>query len=304
MNLTRKLTIGRICVFTAFAMAFAWTVFLLIPLNGLTYGTLPTQLMVAGAMFAPTLANVLTRLLTREGFSNLLLRPNFRGNGKAYLLVYFGTTLLILVSGGLYFLLVPGAWDPALTTVRQMLAASPVAMPVGMLLLVGVVALFLISPVINLLPTLGEELGWRAYLLPKLRTLTTDRKAVLITGVIWGVWHMPIIALGHNYGTAYAGYPWLGMLAMVVFCLSLGVLEGYASIRLNSVIPAAMIHSSVNAGAGLPLLFAVPGYPAILGPAITGLLGGIPMLLLAVYSLWKLGRPSKQLLVADANSAQ
>jgi len=300
MNLTRKLTIGRICAFTAFAMAFAWAVFLLIPLNGLTYGTLPTQLMVAGAMFAPTLANLLTRLLTREGFGNLYLRPRFRGNGKAYLWIYFGTTLLILVSGALYFLLVPGAFDPALTTIRQMLATSAVTLPIGWVLLLCAVVLLLISPIVNLLPTLGEEIGWRAYLLPKLRTLTTDRKAVLITGVIWGVWHMPIIALGHNYGTAYPGYPWLGMLAMMVFCVSLGVLEGYATLRLNSVIPAAMIHSSVNAGAGLPLLLAGAGYPAILGPAITGLLGGIPMLLLAIYLLWKIGRPSGQLPKADS----
>ena len=41
---------------------------------------------------------------------------------------------------------------------------------------------------------------------------------------------------------------------MIVFCLILGIIEGYATMKLNSVIGAAMIHSVVNAGAGLPIL--------------------------------------------------
>ena len=157
------------------------------------------------------------------------------------------------------------------------------------LLLITILQVVIIGPVINIIPTLGEELGWRAYLLPKLRLLLSDRAALVVTGLIWGLWHAPVIAMGHNYGTSYAGYPWLGILMMVVFCVWLGIIEGYMTIKLNSVIPAAMIHSTVNAGAGLAILMAREGANPLLGPAITGLIGGMPFILVAVILLKKAG---------------
>ena len=147
-----------------------------------------------------------------------------------------------------------------------------------------------VGPVINIIPTLGEELGWRGYLMPKLRELFSDRAALIITGIIWGFWHLPVIVMGHNYGTAYVGYPYLGILQMVVFCVSLGIIEGYASIKLNSAIPAAMIHSTVNAGAALAVFFSKTGYNPLLGPAITGLVGGLPLILLAVVLFIRIGQ--------------
>ncbi len=286
----KALTKKRILIFIILAMAFAWTVFLIVPLSGMTYGgSMVSQLIVGAAMFAPALASVLTRLLTREGFGKMYLRPNFKGHGKAYLVLYFGPTLLIFLSCAFYFLIFPGVFDPAQTTIRQMIASSPVALTPPVIVLLASLVILAIGPVVNILPTLGEELGWRGYLLPKLRELFSDRVALVVTGVIWGFWHFPIIVMGHNYGTGYAGYPWLGILAMIVFCVSLGIVEGYASIRLDSVIPAAMIHSAVNAGAGLPFLMAATGYNALLGPAITGLVGGLPLMLLAVILFVKTG---------------
>jgi hypothetical protein len=119
--------------------------------------------------------------------------------------------------------------------------------------------------------------------------LLSDRAALVITGIIHGMWHIPVIVMGHNYGTSYMGYPWLGILAMIVFIVWLGVIEGYISIKLESVIPAAMIHSAVNAGAGLPILLVNGGYNPILGPAITGFVGGLPLTVLAVVLLIKAG---------------
>ena len=280
----------RILIFTILAMAIAWAVFMIVPLSGMAYGgSMTSQLIVGAAMFAPALASVLTRLITHEGFGNMYLRPHFRGHGKAYLALYFGPTLLIVASCALYFLVFPGTFDPSMTMIQKMLAVSPAGFTPPVIILLAVALILAAGPVVNIIPTLGEELGWRGYLLPKLRELTSDRVALVVTGVIWGFWHFPIIMMGHNYGTGYAGYPWLGILAMIVFCVSLGIVEGYAAIRLDSVIPAAMIHSAVNAGAGLPVLFAATGFNALLGPAITGLVGGIPLMILAVVLLVKTG---------------
>ena len=71
---------------------------------------------------------------------------------------------------------------------------------------------------------LGEDAGWRGYLLPKLLEFMKPWKAVLLTGVIWGLWHAPVIACGFNYGTAH---PIAGIFAMVVFSTCLLYTSNY-----------------------------------------------------------------------------
>ncbi len=281
----------RLIIFIALTIILAWIVFLLAPICGLTYGSGAAVVILAVAMFMPALSNLLTRLITKEGFGNMYLRPHFKGHVKEYLLLYFGPTALLLLSGALYFLIFPGSFDPQLTTLKGMVASNgKQGLDVSKMLIVQTLIFVLIGPIVNIIPTMGEELGWRGYLLPKLRIFLSDRTALIITGAIWGIWHLPVIVMGHNYGTGYWGYPWLGILTMIVFCVALGIIEGYISIKLESVIPAAMIHSTVNAGAALPIIFAKSGYNPILGPAITGLIGGLPFSVLAVILLIKAGR--------------
>jgi membrane protease YdiL (CAAX protease family) len=276
----------RLILFLILTYAIAWALFFLVPLRGIAYGTGRSTLIIMGAMFAPAAGSILTRLITKEGFGNLYIRPHFRGHIKAYLLVFFGPTLLILISAALYFLVFPGQFDADLSVFAALEASNPGVSPQQMLL-VSLLQMILIGPVINILPTMGEELGWRGYLLPKLRELSSDRAALVVTGLIWGVWHAPVIAMGHNYGTSYIGVPYLGILAMIVFCVVLGIIEGYVAIRLKSAIPAAMIHSAVNAGAALPIYLVKSGYNPLLGPAITGLVGILPFAAVALVLFLK-----------------
>ncbi len=286
MNADKASAKKRIIIFCLIAFIIAWALFLAIPRSGAGYGSPASVALLIAAMFAPSAASILTRLITREGFGGMFLRPNFKGNIKAYLLVFFAPSLLILFSAAVYFMIFPGQFDYNLTTLKSL-----AAMGVGKgltatgFLLLSVLQVIIIGPIINIVPTLGEELGWRGYLLPRLRLIFPDRPALVISGVIWGLWHAPIIALGHNYGRYYPGFPYLGILAMVVFCAALGIVEGYASIRLKSAIPAAMIHSTVNAGAGLPLYLTKGSYNTLLGPAMTGLIGGLPLIVIAVFLL-------------------
>lgn len=280
----------RLLIFIALTIVIAWIIFSLIPICGLTYGKGLSIVILAAAMFAPAISSILTRFITKEGFKNMYLRPHFRGHIKDYLIVYFGPTALLLLSGVIYFLIFPGAFDPKLIALKELAASSSTAgLSAYKLLLISVLEVIIIGPVVNIIPTMGEELGWRGYLLPKLREFFSDRYALIITGVIWGIWHIPIIVMGHNYGIYYFGYPWLGILTMIVFCVALGVIEGYISIKLESAIPAAMIHSTVNAGAALPICLAKGGYNPLLGPAITGLVGGLLFTILAVILLMKIG---------------
>lgn len=290
----------RLTLFVALTFVISWIVFLLVPLKGLPYGSSLSIVIVATAMFVPALGSILTRLLTKEGFANMYLHPHFKGHLKHYLLVYFGPTALLFLSGAFYFLIFPGSFDPEFTVLKGIAASSgKTGLSVNNLLLIQLLTVVVIGPIINIIPTLGEELGWRGYLLPKLRLLLSDRTALIVTGLIWGVWHLPVIVMGHNYGTEYAGYPWLGILAMIVFCVSLGTIEGYAAIKMESVIPAAMIHSLVNAGAGFAIYLAKAGYNPVLGPAITGFVGGLPFIAVAVVLLIKAGNKPKSIVAAE-----
>ncbi|WP_238707158.1 CPBP family intramembrane glutamic endopeptidase [Microbacterium lushaniae] len=132
--------------------------------------------------------------------------------------------------------------------------APGLTVPIGALVAIQLAVLPLAS-LINLLPALGEELGWRGWLLPKLMPLGT-LPALLISGAVWGLWHAPLILLGYNYPDAPG---WLGMVTMVGMCIVVGAVFSWLRIRSESVWPAALAHASFNGAAGSYLLFAQAG---------------------------------------------
>lgn len=284
----------QIILYIVFSIAIGWLIFALIPLLGLTYGTKGSLFILSAMMFAPVMANILTRLITKEGFREFYLKPNFKGNIRWYLFSFFIPTLLILVSGVLYFLIRPASFDSNFTLLKMQLATQEKIGSVQALLFLSIIQVVVIGPVINIIPTLGEELGWRGYLLPKLRLITSDRKALLLSGAIWGFWHLPAIVAGHNYGTLYPLYPALGIVAMIIFCITMGIIEGYVTIKTNSAIGAAMIHSTLNAGAALPILLSTGTESPLLGPAVTGLLGGAPFMVVALVLFIHIGSEKKR----------
>ncbi|TFC81498.1 CPBP family intramembrane metalloprotease [Cryobacterium sp. TmT2-59] len=138
----------------------------------------------------------------------------------------------------------------------QMKSAGASALPIPIGVLVGLQFInVLVGAFINLVPALGEELGWRGWLLPKLMRLGTV-PALLLSGVIWGLWHAPLILLGYNYPGAPG---WLGLTMMIGMCTVVGAVFGWLRLRSDSVWPAALAHGAFNAAAGFSLVFAAAG---------------------------------------------
>lgn len=289
---------SRILIFLAFAFGISWATGLVIYLTGgLEKGP---RLSIAGAqiplafillatfyMFGPAVANILTRWITKEGTEGLRLRPQLKGRRWLYFLTaWFLPSLLILIGTSLFFILFPAYFDAKLSTLQgQMQSAGPLPeLNPWVIVAAQILQAMLLAPLLNAIPTFGEEFGWRGYLQPKLMPLG-GRKAVLLVGVIWGIWHWPVIIMGYNYGLDYFGAPFLGPLAMVWFTLSLSLIFGWLTVKAGSVWPAIIAHGAVNGMAGIGLLF-VQGTPdTLLGPTPVGLIGGLGLSLTAALLL-------------------
>jgi membrane protease YdiL (CAAX protease family) len=110
----------------------------------------------------------------------------------------------------------------------------------------------LIGPVLNLPIFLGEEVGWRAFMMPRL--LQKPKKyAFIISGVIWSLWHAPIIAMGHNY----PGYPIIGNLLFILFCIPAGYIFYYFYTKSGSVFIPALMHGAMNKATMIMVVYCV-----------------------------------------------
>lgn len=118
---------------------------------------------------------------------------------------------------------------------------------------------------INAVIALGEELGWRGFLHHEL-ALGFWRKSAVI-GVVWGVWHAPIVALGHNYPE----HPAAGVGLMVAWTVLTAPVFTYVRERSGSVASAAILHGTLNAIGGLPLIATRGGNDLLTG--FTGFAG-------------------------------
>jgi len=160
------------------------------------------QFCFMAAMLAPGIAAIVaTRLIEKQPVIRTL-RLNTLGPKRFYLAAWFLPPLIVLATLGVSILLGTGAFDRDFTFVSQSLASSPAAalLPsIGILVLSQTAFALFIAPFINLLFTMGEELGWRGFLLQKLMPLGQP-KAILLTGLIWGIWHAPTtLFYGYNF---------------------------------------------------------------------------------------------------------
>ncbi|MFJ4224544.1 lysostaphin resistance A-like protein [Microbacterium sp. NPDC089695] len=115
----------------------------------------------------------------------------------------------------------------------------------------------LLGATITTILALGEEIGWRGYLLPRMHERWGLPVAIVGGGIIWGLWHAPLILLGYNYPDAA---PWVGQLAMIAACTVVGGFLYLLTVGLRSVWPAALAHGVNNGVSGfLVASLLVPG---------------------------------------------
>ncbi|MEQ4716467.1 CPBP family intramembrane glutamic endopeptidase [Nonomuraea sp. B19D2] len=230
-------------------------------------------------MFTPT-AGVLgvwavSRTPFREWARQTGLTFGDRKKRTAVLLVvtWLGVPLLAFLAMGLSAAAGLVSLDlDQLSLLRSALRAQGVQAPadLGTVAVLQIVVAVVAGPVLNAIPALGEEWGWRGWLLPRLVSSNGMLAGLVFTGAIWGVWHAPLTLLGYNY-------PRLGSwsaLFFIGFCVLFGVLIGWLRLRTGSVWPSVVAHGSLNAVAPPALLLgdaAAPPNEVLVG--VTGLVG-------------------------------
>ena len=241
-------------------------------------------------MLLPAIASVITRIITKEGFARMMIRPYLKGNLKWYFIAYFAPPFIAYFGVMVYFIIFAGDFSPLQSTFAVEESISSTAEFLKTLLSLVPLAI-IVNPIMGIVQCFGEELGWRGYLLPKLGEKLSPLSSSMVTGVIWGLWHAPIIAMGYNYGTDHRI---AGIFAMIIFCTVLGIISGFLTYKVHSIWPAVLFHASIN---GMDLwapstLFMSHKPNVFLGPDILGIFGGlgfiiIDIVLIMVIRNWK-----------------
>ena len=197
----------------------------------------------------------------------------------SWVVVFFGLSSILSV----YMPAMSGGFTSNTTEVRANIAkvagdaaAASANLPDN--IWVMVIMMFLSAIVagltINLLFALGEEYGWRGYIAHSIQGSGIYRHSIV--GLLWGVWHLPLIVQGYNYGTAY----WLsGSLVFMLFAVSFGYVFGVLYEKYHSVILAGALHGMFNGLAGIFVIVVNNYNPVLNGPV--GVVSAVSMLIVA-----------------------
>jgi uncharacterized protein len=179
---------------------------------------------VAFGMFGPLIAAVIMLLfVSREGLKGTL---GFRRPRRFYAVAFAGpavfVTSVILVDH--------------ITALGRFVSSQSLMFTVPTVLVIG--------SAVRVPLTIGEEYGWRGYLLPRLLPLGETR-ATVVLAAIWAIWHTPILLIGLNYPNQPL-WMVLPVFAVTITLLAFPFTWLYVDSR-QSVLVVAVMHSVLNA---------------------------------------------------------
>ena len=248
-------------VIWVFALSYLYAAFFY--LMGVRAGTTPYLVMNIGYMWIPGLIAVAFWIREKRPLKTwgILVKPN-----KWFVFAWLIFPVLIFInipvstlwpgaSFSLYMTDFIAQYEnmlppDELEAMREQLQQNPL-LPMGLIVVQGLIA----ALTINLAAALGEELGWRGYLYERL-IHGGFWKCSLITGIIWGFWHAPLILQGHNY----PAFPVAGVFLMVILTILLSPLFTLIRMRTLSAVAAGIAHGALNAFAGISVMYVAGGH--------------------------------------------
>ena len=252
------------------------------------------KLILAAMMFVPLLGVI----ISGAGIKDIGWQPKFKGNILILLFGWFMPAIVTAIGAAIYFLVFPTHLDMAGEYLREIGQGAALDQMEAMgityrqQLVISTISSLTYAPIINMVVAVGEEAGWRGYMYPVLKEKSSRTKSYIIGGIIWGMWHWPLIMLtGYEYGTGYKGFPIVGMFVFCIFTVALGILCDYTYEKTNCIWYPALLHGNINAAATIPIVMAAPSVIAptrLLGPSPNGLLAGIPLFAVAILIYFRM----------------
>lgn len=235
-------------------------------------------------MFFPAVVAIIITGIVEKNMrlSSMLKALGLRLGKVKYLIIYpFITFILIIFSYLVTYLIAPDIYVSA-SELPEILSGLSIEFDSKSVPL-QIISIFLLNyslgAIFNTPLMLGEEIGWRAFLYPRLKSIH-PRYGLIIGGIVWGVWHAPMILMGHNYPS----FPFLGLFIMTLFCIPIGIILYYFYLQSGSIITVALCHGVINTTASTVQLIFVDietMNPVIHGP--TGMIGIIIFLVIAFF---------------------
>ncbi len=199
----------------------------------------PTSMYVGALMISPAIAAFITLIIRKRPILSLPWRLK---ELKYLKLAYITPVLYISIA---YVLIWAFGFGELINTDRTLRWATELGMDPSNQPLVIVVMVFLlltVGVIKNLGSTLGEEIGWRGFLIYELRKVMSFKALALVSGIIWAIWHFPLINLMYGSGE----YLLVHMGAFTIMILGISVILAYFTFKSNSLWPAAVYHSIHN----------------------------------------------------------
>jgi membrane protease YdiL (CAAX protease family) len=179
-----------------------------------------------GLMFSPALAALLTQFIFNR---NLRGFGWMRGKSRYQILAYAVPMVYVPISYCLILLLGLGKLNTEIAskvTIADILQSATLGV------------------LVNCIIVLGEEIGWRGFLLPKLARIMSFTKASMIVGTVWILCHIPILIFA-DYNTGSTPV-WYALICFSVLAMGVNVAINWLRLKSGSVWTAVIFHAVHN----------------------------------------------------------
>lgn len=291
---TNEITNKKFAVFMTVAF---WAAYIPLSIAGIVYKGGNTLLCLFLFRFVAIFIPLIAVLVSGLPFKKLGWKPKFKFG--YFIASLIGPQLLSWIGAGIFFLINKDAFEVSLDAYLAMVPEETAALfeqtsvnPYAFLAVMIVMSLTFL-PISQILPSLGEEAGWRGVMYPYLKGKFGPVIGRLIGGALWGIWHWPLVILGNYfYEGDYFGKPFLGPLMICIALCAFGIVIDIAYEKTGCIWIPSLMHAAMNSSA-VPLMFMLKSgnqHLSILGPNCFGLLGCLPVIVLALVLLFAKGK--------------
>jgi uncharacterized protein len=271
--LNHKINWKKIKLFILLTFCISWGVALLMKLGDVKYGSMLSYFFI-GVLVMPSPAYatfIIQNFIYKGGFKEYgwtFNRKDYKYYLKTILVffaIFFGSYGVVIVLGNTDFLPIFGKVDFSENNflfqigeiAKKMNADSSILPRIDPVLFfgIGVVQAIVAALSVNLPFMFGEELGWRGLLLKETQLLGFLKSNILI-GFIWGIWHAPIVMMGHNYPK----YPLVGVAVMCLMTIGLAPIFAYVRLKTKSIVGPCILHGLINGSGLLFVLYIANGH--------------------------------------------